>query len=629
MKHLPYFLTAFFIVSGSSLLQAGSPSAPYADSRVDARLNVQVNKDTDILHFVRANADAGIVTKTYVLKHADPYEIRGYLEDVVLTKSINTNKTNISAIKYNDGTGIVMITAEDYRFDSSPNGQGIDSIVATLDQPKIVSNTGQATYLYFPRYRSGSELKDMVQTAGADVAEDLTENLGGSDRISFDEDLNLMFFKTTQFSRKNITEVLQEYDRPYPEVKAKITVYELYAENDTKLGMDFQAWKNNDGIDLFNAGARFRQNYNTDGSQISRGTGWSDTSYYNFNPKWNTKYIDFLTSKGKAKIVHECEITARNRNTAQIAKTTQVFVPDLVPIDPSEYTVGYIYLADSTFAAQPPSGKTPVAGWQSEEIFVLKALSTGGHAIKIKIPRLSLTTNATLTILQNGNGSEVKYFLSIKDGSFEINGVDVGQSVEAGHAEVLAYHGEADDAIGTYTWTCSNVPFNTSANVTIPNGNQVFTTPSNEFGFRLSMTPSITQEATLLDMELSNSSLIGYTSTGSPRIQQGAKVSSTFLIANDGTKLVIGGLEKRDTVSVSGGVPFLKDIPGLGWIFATESETTKKSQLLVVAEVVPVFPNSGLDDNIKDTISKLDTDLEDAGEENTYGYHQYLLDPER
>jgi type II secretory pathway component GspD/PulD (secretin) len=31
----------------------------------------------------------------------------------------------------------------------------------------------------------------------------------------------------------------------------------------------------------------------------------------------------------------------------------------------------------------------------------------------------------------------------------------------------------------------------------------------------------------------------------------------------------------------------LKDLPGLGWIFSTETEATKRSQLLIVAEVRP------------------------------------------
>ena len=146
----------------------------------------------------------------------------------------------------------------------------------------------------------------------------------------------------------------------------------------------------------------------------------------------------------------------------------------------------------------------------------------------------------------------------------------------------------------------------------------------------LSLTPSISAKATMLDVNVSNSSLIGYTSEGTPRIQQGAEVASSFMISNEGTKLVIGGIEKRDVVSVSGGIPLLKDLPILGWVFSTESESTKRSQLVVVAEVVPVRPEEkAMTEAETRATDKIRSDLEGAGEWNTWGYHQFLLDSDR
>ena len=152
---------------------------------------------------------------------------------------------------------------------------------------------------------------------------------------------------------------------------------------------------------------------------------------------------------------------------------------------------------------------------------------------------------------------------------------------------------------------------------------------SDEFGFRLSLTPSVSEKATMLNVNVSNSSLIGYTSDGSPRIQQGAEVASDFMISNDGTKLVIGGIEKRDVVSVSGGLPLLKDLPIIGWVFSTESESTKRSQLLVVAEVIPVRPEEAMTEAETEETKEIESSLEDAGEWNTWGYRQFLLDSDR
>ena len=593
MKRFTYIAAAAMFCTAGSLF-AGEATAWYKDSSIDARLNVEVEKGTQVVHFIRTNNDPDVVTKTYVLKYADPYELRGYLREIVQSRRVDESDTGIQAIKYSDGTGILMVSAEDYRFEDSEIGQGIDSIIATLDKPKVVSVTGQPMYVYQPKYRSATELRTMLRNAGADVADDVTENIGGADRIRCDEALNLLFFKTTNFSRANIEKLLMEYDIPTAEVRAKVSVYELYAENDAKIGLDFQAWKNNDGIDLFNTGGRFMKNFSSDGSALVKGAGWSDTTYFNFNPKWNTKYLDFLTSKGKAKIVHTGEMAIRSGTTAEMNRTTQVFVPSVEPIEGGEYTQEYLKIEDVI----------------SGEDFSLSATDMHGKAIEIEAEGA-----VSLTVLKLGKGDQERYTLRIEGGSFVIDGKNVG-------AKAIAKYADVSDADGNTMELESN-------NVPMAKGNTVNTAASGEFGFYLSMTPSVSAKATILDVTVSNSSLIGYKSNGEPRIQTGAEVTSSFMISNKGTKLVIGGLEKRDVVSVSGGIPILKDLPLLGWIFSTESESTKRSQLVVVAEVIPVNAATSMTADAAEKAKKAEAKLEKAGENNTFGYRQFLIDSDR
>jgi len=584
-------------VSAINAMHAADPTDDYAKTRVEAKLNVTVKEDTEVVHFIKDTADPDVVTKTYVLKHADPYEIRSYLREIVQTRRIDESDTGIQAIKYNDGTGIIMVSAEDYRFEDAENGQGIDSIIELLDKPGVISATGGAVYVYQPKYRSAEELRDMIEAAGANVADDVTENVGGTDLIRCDDALNLLVFDTTQFSRKNIESVLKEYDVPYPEVRAKITVYELYAENDSKLGIDFQAWKNNDGIDLFSTGGRFMKNFASDGSALVRKGGWSDTQYFNFNPKWNTKYIDFLTSKGKAKVLHTCELAVRSGTTAEIERTSQVFLAQQEAAETPEYIEEYIHL------------ENVVPGVD----FDLTAFNKHKEAIEI-----SASGAVTLDIVHLSSPTATvadRYCLRLKGGRFIVGGKGIGSKTEARYCEVT------DDNGDEIEFESNNVP--------AYKGNIVNTEGSDEFGFRLSLTPSVSEKATMLSVNVSNSSLIGYTSDGSPRIQQGAEVASDFMIANDGTKLVIGGIEKRDVVSVSGGIPILKDLPIIGWAFSTESESTKHSQLLVVAEVIPVRPEEDMAESEAEAKEKIESDLEGAGGWNTWGYHQFLLDSDR
>ena len=568
-----YIMPAFAatLVIGANAI-AGGPAAPYENSSIDARLNVTVKADTDVVHFVRDNADPSVFTKAYVIKNVDPYELRTYLRKIVQTRKVDGDNTNIEAVKFTDGTSILLVSAEDYRFADTPGAQGIDSIIRELDKPKLVSRTGNKSYIYSPKYRSAQELMEMVNEVGTYSANTVMNNIGGIDVMVCDPGLNLIFFNTSPFSRRTIMEVLSAYDQPYPELRAKVTVYELYAENDAKLGVDFQAWKNNEGIDIFGAGGRFSRNHTA--AALQRDAGSNRATYYQFNPKWNTKYLDFLTSKGKAKVVHSSELSLRNNCIGSIRKTTQVFTvkPEAITdeISPEYYDV------------------------------------TGGNIVAVDRKGNNITTTANrIAVLRYGNAGTYEFTLRIPDneaGNFVIGNNNVGRVVKAASVTDTNLKKVAES---------------------YKRGNKINTAASDRFGFSIDMRPTINTKATSLNIRINSSSLIGYTSDGTPRIQQGAEIDTTFMIANNNTKLVIGGIEKSSVVSVSGGLPILKDLPVLGWLFSTESESTKRSQLVVVAELQPQ------NDCSKKAVEKVKKELNNAGKTNAFGYRQYLIDADR
>ena len=47
---------------------------------------------------------------------------------------------------------------------------------------------------------------------------------------------------------------------------------------------------------------------------------------------------------------------------------------------------------------------------------------------------------------------------------------------------------------------------------------------------------------------------------------------------------VIGGLKKQEEVKSDSGIPLLKDIPLLGYLFSSKSTSIKNSDLIVVGE---------------------------------------------
>ena len=163
MKYL-LFTGLFLFAAGLSAVEVqGVPrdsnfnnTGGYDGTRIEAQLMVNVKDDTNTIHFIRDNNDPRVVTKTYILKNSDPYQFRDYLRQIVQSKRVgNTSlqqqypgntaapfaatvstpvpntpaaqpgysprvqlgsNTAVECLKYADGTGLLMVSAEEYRF---------------------------------------------------------------------------------------------------------------------------------------------------------------------------------------------------------------------------------------------------------------------------------------------------------------------------------------------------------------------------------------------------------------------------------------------------------------------------------------------------------------------------------
>jgi len=429
----------------------------YDPTRIEARLIVPVNDQTKTVHFVRDNNDPRVVTKTYVLKNVDAYEFRDYLRQMVQSKRVgnatlqqaypgNTaaapvtattsspqltsataqpgynpaiqlgSNTAVECLKFADGTGLLLVSAEDYRFRDQENGIGIDTLVATLDDPKLGAlSYGCQMFIYMPKFVPARNLMPLIENLGMNSS-DVTELWQGSDIVAYDPDLNWLIFDVTNYSCYNISNMLRRFDVPIPQVRLKIKVYELDAENDDRIGIDFQSWKNNEGVDFFSVGGRYRNNWAAAyGGGWGRGFGSERTSYFNFNPKWNTRYIDLLAAHGRARIVHSGELLIRNNTAATFARTTQIFY-----IDASQPAVGstsqpdqgvgpYKWLSviiDRVF----PSGDDIAVGKGNQQITTKSAgygftMQVNNASVNLDETRFNVTLNNTSLLGFQSNGT--------------------------------------------------------------------------------------------------------------------------------------------------------------------------------------------------------------------------------
>ncbi|WP_122053999.1 pilus (MSHA type) biogenesis protein MshL [Vibrio sp. Evd11] len=77
-----------------------------------------------------------------------------------------------------------------------------------------------------------------------------------------------------------------------------------------------------------------------------------------------------------------------------------------------------------------------------------------------------------------------------------------------------------------------------------------------------------------------------------PLAKSSIRESDSVIRAQDGDVVVIGGLMKSHTTDMTSKVPFLGDIPGLGYLFRNTSQLTQKTELVILLKPTIVGVNT-------------------------------------
>ena len=595
--------------------QNTNSSRPYLNTLVLARLNVDIDKDTQRVNFIRDNADPYVITKIYKLKHANPYTIRDYILAAVEARRIAENNIYVTGMVYNNGEKFIIVSAEDYRFTDTKNGVGLDTIIKTIDQPRMQASSGSKRYMYWPMYRSAQELKTMITNVGANTKsnpEEL-ELQAGKDKVLVDTGLNSLFFYTPLYTIKNIRYMMAQYDVPLPEVKLTYKVYEVFAENDTDIGADFLAWKNNDGADLFSASLKYRSNWaGTFGEGVAK-TGSSSTKLFNVNPKWNTRYLDFLASKSKAKILTQGKLVVRNRQPGNIIKQSGFFSVEREDEEAGNPITQSTYVASGSFTY----GTSFTAG----DDYKFDAFKSDGTRIA-----MNTKDDCKLGVIQinTGNPGAISYIMEVTGNSFiDGSGRNYGNKITVFGFKLKKKVYTTPSPSTEYNWvTVDPVQIDTQMK------NSKFALKPGHHGFRIEVNPIVNRQATVLDVAMTSVSLIGWTSDGTPRLSKDNLITTKVHIGNNRQKFIIGGLRKREVVRSTTGVPILSRLPVIGYLFSTEKESTKRSQILLVCEAEPSYPDSLIPADISKDIHKSDLKFRRVGDKNDYFFNQWIIDKE-
>jgi general secretion pathway protein D len=126
-----------------------------------------------------------------------------------------------------------------------------------------------------------------------------------------------------------------------------------------------------------------------------------------------------------------------------------------------------------------------------------------------------------------------------------------------------------------------NVPFISSTSSNETNLSNTFNqVDRQDVGITLRLTPQISSGETVTMKIFTEVSSI---SAQDPKLGPTTRIrtSDTTVISKDGQMIVIGGLIADDVKKNERGIPLLKDIPLLGWLFKTQVDENQKTNLLI------------------------------------------------
>ena len=255
-----------------------------------------------------------IVSKVYELKHLKATDIRPFIEAAVKRYS---RSSTIERVNYPQAKRqmIIVSTGEDFI-------PYVDELIAGLDQPgkpgksgSIIEGTGITRITYIPNYRAAEDLVRLINLG----------TMGSPEGRAFlNKDTNTVYWKDDNRAALSILAWVKYLDRPVPQVNLRLNYYEIRESKLRDIGLDYLAWKNGPGMDIFSAGFDGGKVFSHEAiwqlingayrlADLTRNfsTSWSYGAFFTA-PQFDLSFVRILQQSGNAKLAAHADLTFVN-----------------------------------------------------------------------------------------------------------------------------------------------------------------------------------------------------------------------------------------------------------------------------------------------------------------------------
>lgn len=435
--------------------------------------------------------------------------------------------------------------------DSSINIRKLQNILAAIDTERtrdgveiiyLKNASAESVAAVTRQWLAGGDAKPAGQatTAGAGT---------GLGNILADQRLNALLVFGSDKIKKAVREMVAKLDVPPPEAGGKVNVYYLENTDATEMAKVLEGVVK--GVSSQTAAA---------GQTSSGGTATaSATTAAPQSSPFESSKVTITADKSSNSLVIMAS-TADYANLVQVIKkldrrSKQIFVKVLVA-EVSLDKTRELGLQSGVLGGAALNKYLTVSGMY-DPLDTITTMTTAISAVKSALGSTSITSSPV-------NVTAVLKALETND---LINILSTPNILTSDNKEAEINVGE-------------NVPFTTGT--TISNGVTTTSVERRDVGIKLKITPQIS-EGNYIRLKIEQEiSAVKSDKGQAVDLVTTTRSAKTNIVIKDKETIVIGGLIQDSDEDAISTVPFLGDIPGLGWLFKTKTKTHKKTNLLIL-----------------------------------------------
>ena len=265
---------------------------------------------TQKITFVEDDAQKVMASKVYILKHIQAADLIPFVKDAVMRYATESHVSSVNDFA-NKRQMLIVSTGENFL-------PYLDKLIAVLDRPSkmntfgsTVDGDGVATGFYRPRFRTSESMRQVIIQG---------EVFGGYSDGAIYLDNGVFYYKDSPAIVQDITQKLSWFDKEIPQVKLELKVYEIRESDLRDVGIDYLAWKNGPGMNLFSVAYEelsvkvsefLVDQISQHGTDLLGNMSWGFGGFYTA-PAFDASFIRLLQQNGKAVISSSAALTLSN-----------------------------------------------------------------------------------------------------------------------------------------------------------------------------------------------------------------------------------------------------------------------------------------------------------------------------